>query len=614
MILAGLLVVGGVVVAGMFPNVQKTFAGLFKGTGEKVIVYRVEPRNLPVTVVERGNLESGKNDDVTNHVEGQTTIIFILPEGRQVKKGELVAELDSATLRDNLVNQEITTSRAKADLDNAEKTLIVAQIAVKEYLEGTFIQEEQTIQSDIKLAQSELERATDRLNWSEKMKIKSYVSDSQVLADKMSKQKSEISLSNARTKLDVLRKYSKEKQVTELEASVKKAESDKFAKEQTFSLETSKEKKLRVQIEQCKLFAPNDGLVVYANDQNQMRGNNGPMIAEGETVRERQKIFSLPDVTKMRVNTKVHESMIDRVAVGLPAKIKVDALPELSLQGKVESVQPLPDAGSFFSSDVKMYTTLVSIEGYSSGLRPGMTAEVTILVTQLDNVLSVPVQSVIQAQGKDYVFVKTADGFERREITLGITNQKVIEVKEGLKAGDDVAMNWNTLMTEEEKNKLFAPSSKSSTSEKDWAVVPPADKANLSPGLGVAGEPGKGGGPGGEPGTGKARGKGGRRGGGMPGMDPAVMAKFQNIPAEDRSRMMMATPEERDAIMKSAGFTDDEIEKMAEARKAMMNGGGMGGGGGFGGGGGGGGGGGFGGGGGRGGEGGGRQGGGGGVQ
>ena len=78
-------------------------------------------------------------------------------------------------------------------------------------------------------------------------------------------------------------------------------------------------------------------------------------------MRERQTIFRLPDITKMRVNTKVHESMVDKVKPGMKARIRVEAFPE-QLTGTVESVQPLPDPSSFFSSDIKVYTTQVAID------------------------------------------------------------------------------------------------------------------------------------------------------------------------------------------------------------------------------------------------------------
>ena len=139
--------------------------------------------------------------------------------------GELLKRVDtSETLQDAIANRKIDAEHDRAVLDNAEKTRTVAQIAVREYLDGTFLQEEQTIQSDIKLSQSEMERAKDRLGWSQRSLEKGTTDKSVVLNDRMNLQKAEISLANARTRLSVLRKYSKEKTVTELEAAVQKAE------------------------------------------------------------------------------------------------------------------------------------------------------------------------------------------------------------------------------------------------------------------------------------------------------------------------------------------------------------------------------------------------------
>ena len=566
MLIAVLALGGAAFFASTFPVVQKSWAGLFKNSTSEVVRYKVTRLKLPVVVTERGNLESAENKDVLNQVEGQTTIISIKPEGSPVKKGDLVAELDSATLKDNLINQEITTKRAQADLDNAEKTRIVAQISVKEYLEGSFPQDQQTIQGEIKLAQSELARATDRLDWSKKMLAMKYVSDSQVLADDMSKQKSDISLANAKKKMIVLEQFTKIKQTTELEANVKKAESDELAKKSTYTLEKTKEDKLRKQILNCMLYAPGDGLVVYANDPNQNRGSNAPQIEEGATVRERQKIFSLPNIANMRVNTKVHESMVDRVHPGLPTRIKIDALPDLNMSGTVKSVQPLPDPNSFFSSDVKQYTTFVTISSSNPALRPGMTAQVEILVDQKDDVLAVPVQSVIQAQGKDFVFVLTPDGPVRREVTLGITNQKLIEVKDGVKEGEDVALNWSALMTEQEKNALFNATNKKSTA-KDWGAIPDAVKAPVSPGATAA----KGADPkaGGDPTKAKAKAKGQARPPMFPD-DPALQAKFDKIPREERKTLFMGSEDEKTALLKGAGFTEDEMKKYQDAAAAMM--------------------------------------------
>ena len=78
-------------------------------------------------MVEKGSLESARNEDAYCLVEGQTTIILIKPEGSAVKKGQLVCQLDSASLKDQLVNQMITVKSAEANYENAKLTREVAE-------------------------------------------------------------------------------------------------------------------------------------------------------------------------------------------------------------------------------------------------------------------------------------------------------------------------------------------------------------------------------------------------------------------------------------------------------------------------------------------------------
>jgi RND family efflux transporter MFP subunit len=586
----GVLLLGtvGTVLASR-PDLQKRVTAFFGPAKSQLIPYKVQKQKLVITVTERGNLESSKNEDVYNKVEGQTTLLTILPEGTRVKKGDLVAELDSATLKDNLVNQEIATRRALADYENALKTRQVAEISVKEYELGTFVQEIQNVEGEQTLAASELTRAVERLTWSTGMEKNGYISKGQVLADELSKMKAEISKSQAVTKMKVLKEYTFHKQITELQANVEKARSDELAKQATHNLEKTKLEKLERQIEECKLLAPNDGLIVYANDANQFRGNNQPQIEEGATVRERQKIFSLPDINNMQVNTKVHESMIDRVQAGQSTNIRVDAFANQPLTGRVKSVQPLPDPSSWLSSDIKVYTTLVAIEQSLSALRPGMTAEVTILIDTLDNVLCIPVTAVLPLKGKDYVYLITPEGPKRTEIKLGATNDILIEVEEGLKEGDLVAMNPHSLLTEEEKNEAFSATARAGSRAREFDEAQQAKSPGASPGTADA----KGGPPADGAEAAKARPRGGRRGGAGGAMG-AMFKKFQNLSPEDMASMKTASDEEKKALMRKAGFTDEEMQQMEQMRQQMMQGGGEGfGGGGFGGGGFGGGGGGF---------------------
>ncbi|GAC1470529.1 MAG: hypothetical protein NVSMB9_15720 [Isosphaeraceae bacterium] len=542
---------GGVILLGV-PGLSKPFRPLqamFAGPPTEVITYEVKLANLPVIVSERGSLESSQNKDVYCQVEGQTTIISILAEGTRVKKGQLVCELDSAALKDQLTNQEITTKGADAAYQNAKLTREVAQIAVTEYVEGIFKQDSQTFEGEIALAMSDMRRGEDRLEWSDKMLKKGYISGGQYISEKLALDRAKFSLEQAQTKKNVLQKWTKDKTIKELKSEVEKARSDELAKKATWDLEVQKEKKLRLQIERCKLVAPDEGLVVYANDPNRFGGQQTPQVEEGATVRERQKIFSLPDINKMQVNAKVHESMIDRITPGLRARIKVDAFPDQTLMGEVVDIAPLPDPNSFFSSDVKVYTTHVSIEKGLPGLRPGMTAQVEILVTERQDVLSVPVQAVLQFKGKDHIAVKSGDGFQRKVVTLGISNDKLVEVRSGLKPGDFVALNPASLMTDEEKRDAFGVSTSKDASKKEWG------QAKAKVGLAPVPTP-----PGGiDPAKAKAKAKGGGPAGG-------IQAKFQKIAPEDRAKLFTGSPEEREAVLKKAGFTPEELQQLQQMR------------------------------------------------
>lgn len=543
------------------PGVGKSVKGLFASTSSRVLTFTVKPTTLSLVVNERGALESSNNIDAFCKVEGQTTIIMIKAEGSKVKKDEVVCELDKSALEDSLTNQVITTKGAEASYQNAKLTREVADIAVTEYQEGVFKQEKEIALADIKLAESDKQRAIDRVAWAQRMLDKKYISKASKQSEDLALQKAELSLSQAKTKLEVLEKYTYNKTLKELNSEVEKARSDELAKEATWQLEKSKEKKLRTQIENCTIKAPSDGIVVYANDPNRF-GQSQLQIEEGATVRERQKIFSLPDISKMRVNTKVHESMIEKLRIGLRARVRVDSFADQVLPGEVAEVATLPDPTSFFNSDVKVYTTQIRLEKTIPGVRPGMSAQVEILVDEKPDVLSVPVQAILQYKGANHVAVRNQDGYTFREVTLGLSNDKHVEVAKGLTAGEVVALNPVALMSEEEKREAFGGTGKDAA-KKDWGAAGPggtpvadATKGGAAPGAAPgAGAPGKGAG---DP---KAKGKG--RGGFG---DPATKAIMNKIPQAERRKLFTASPEEKAEIYKKAGLTEEEIQKLSQMR------------------------------------------------
>lgn len=465
------------VVAASVPGTGRTVRSLFASSDVGVITYTVKKAKLPVTVKEKGNLESSENQDVFNGVEGSTTIIMILPEGTRVTKGQVVCELDSAALKDNLTNQRITTQGAESSYKNAKLAREIAEIAVTEYEQGIYVSERESLEGDIARAQSALKKRERRLerNRTARGQIQEILrqegrpkTPSDVLAEidiedrvdtaEAAFQREQQTLEHAQTKLSVLQKYTNPKTVKELEIEVEKRRADERAKEAALGLEAQKEKKLVAQVAMCTLRAPAEGVVLYSNSPPSPRFRRAPEIDEGDTVRERQMIFSILDLNKpLRANVKIHEAWVDKIQNGQKAAIKIDAFPGKTFQGIVESVAPLPDpTADSFRKQIKVYTTLVRLEKGSRGLRPGMTADIEILAAERDDVLSVPIQAVVQYGGKDHVLVRKPSGeLDWRDVNFGMSNGKMIEVKSGLEADDRVVLQPLSLMSEAEKRERF---------------------------------------------------------------------------------------------------------------------------------------------------------------
>jgi len=159
----------------------------------------------------------------------------------------------------------------------------------------------------------------------------------------------------------------------------------------------------------------------------------------------------------MQVNLKVPESKVDFVPPGLRATVTADAFPLSTLAGTVAAVPPLPDPTAVASWDSKFYTTKVRLDEGLPALRPGVTARVEIKVSELDNVLTVPIQLVIRLDGKDQVAIQRPDGsFDCRVVVLGVSNDAMTEVKSRLKSGDIVALKPVTLLSDAQKRQFAA--------------------------------------------------------------------------------------------------------------------------------------------------------------
>ncbi|MCR4413672.1 MAG: HlyD family efflux transporter periplasmic adaptor subunit [Thermoguttaceae bacterium] len=405
---------------------------------------RVERGDYLHEITERGNVESASNIEVRCEVQSLgsagTRILWIIPEGTYVKKGQEIVRLDSSALENDRTKQQIVRSNSEAAAIQARSEYTTAEIAKKEYLEGKFRQEQETLESEVFIAEENYRRAEEILRFSEKLAAKGYLTPLQLEADKFSKEQYERARAAAQTKLRVLREYTLKKMELQLQADIDTAKAKLDAAEHTLKLDDDRLKLIEDQIKKCTIVAPDDGQVVYAS-QTERWGGQETIIEEGATVRERQVIVRLPDPKRMQVKAKINESKIALVAEGQPAAIRVQAYPDLELRGSVQKVNEYPAPGAWYAANIKEYDAIVKIHDSPVALRPGLTAEVKIRVAYQTNVLLVPVQAVFEHGGRHYSVVRSGKGWEARPVEIGPTNEKVVIIRGGLEEGEMVALN-----------------------------------------------------------------------------------------------------------------------------------------------------------------------------
>jgi hypothetical protein len=162
--------------------------------------------------------------------------------------------------------------------------------------------------------------------------------------------------------------------------------------------------------------------------------------------------YSVPDI---RDRLRDHE--LQKVADGMKATIRIDAFPDKVLQGHVKTVATVAAKQDWNSADVKVYQTMVAIDESLDGLKPDMSAEVTIHIDSTDHpVLTVPLQAVIggaELGRTRKVFVMEGEAPRERDVVVGLSNEKVVEVKEGLKEGEEVVLNPKVLLGDKVKTR-----------------------------------------------------------------------------------------------------------------------------------------------------------------
>jgi HlyD family secretion protein len=154
-------------------------------------------------------------------------------------------------------------------------------------------------------------------------------------------------------------------------------------------------------------------------------------------------VIAIADLSSFHVNVPIDELDVAQVAVGQTVRIALDALPGQELTGKITNVDPLATESE---KGTNTYNVTVAIDAANTTLRSGMTAVARIVTQSKDGAVLVPRRAVQSENGATFVLVPgtgqpAPDGTpasERRDVTLGLSNNESVEITSGLKAGESV--------------------------------------------------------------------------------------------------------------------------------------------------------------------------------
>jgi HlyD family secretion protein len=210
-----------------------------------------------------GTAPEGRGIAVFNPVDGRIRILSSRPDGARVEKGEVVCELDPASLRDRLASQEVAVQGLRAGVQGARIAREAAVMDLNEYKDGRSAQEVFSANAKIMAAKSDLVRHEDKLDWTKRMYQKGYVSKSELVTEELAFEKARNVLEEVEGGKQILSHHTREKTTRELTAAVETARERELGKQAELMRAESALKTLHDQIEGCKVAAPVAGRVRY---------------------------------------------------------------------------------------------------------------------------------------------------------------------------------------------------------------------------------------------------------------------------------------------------------------------------------------------------------------
>ena len=366
-------------------------------------VLTLEPGEFQITQIETGEVQAAGGEVIISpRIGGRLKIIHLWPEGEQIDLGDLALQFDPAEFERDMLDREGRLELARSDYEKAKAEKQQRLADIKRNIE---LQEAQYELAELNKQRAELDSPIEL----EKAKI-----ELEKTARSLSEAREDSIAQEVVNRVD-LRKH--QVSIARRQQRYDRAKSD---------------------FEKTSMYATRPGIVVYRKIWKPGTDEQSK-VAVGDQVWGGRALMDIPDLSQMQVLCLVGEMDLKRMELGQIVFIRLDAFPGPVFHGKVTKLAPMatPQPGA---PDIQVFEMLIDIEEQDERLKPGMSAEIEIVLETVPNALSVPLNAVFRLDGKPMVYRRDGRSFEPIEVELGKHNAIAVIIKSGLSAGDVIAL------------------------------------------------------------------------------------------------------------------------------------------------------------------------------
>ena len=398
------------------------------------LTYTVPRRDLRMTITEMGTVESAENTELICQVPGRNTVTWVVESGAIVKKGDVLVRLDTLYMEEQINERSKYANWSRAGAESSKFNVRRLKLAVPEYRDGRFIVEMKKKEEALAIAQMDLRAAENELAYSVEMAARGYASQQEVDKNTFDVTQRQMVADSLKREIADFSTYTQKQELASLQGKLDVAEAEFAASDERAFADESRRDRALEQLKNCIVRAPRDGLVIYPSAA---KWKTRPDISVGGAVHKDQVLLLMPDLKQMQVKVGIHESQIDRVTPGLKARVTLGGH---TIDTEITSVANVARPGGSWTGNVVKYDTIIKLPS-EAGLKPGMSAEVELIVSEHENVLTVPVAAVLETDQGAFCWVHKVQGPEQRALTLGASDDALIIVESGLQADEQVFLN-----------------------------------------------------------------------------------------------------------------------------------------------------------------------------